>query len=203
MAITIETVHVGPSCMNCYLAENTERGELVVVDPGDDGGVIVDAIGERKPVAVLLTHGHYDHIGAVDDVCAHYQIPLYMHGADVPKLTDSHQNVADQFGFATVCHTTPRTVEDNEVLHLAGMAITVLHTPGHSAGSVCYLLPDNAGVLCGDTLFDGGYGRYDFPDGDFNALKMSLRRLLYMHPRVKAYPGHGDTTFAGRDEKNA
>jgi len=76
----------------------------------------------------------------------------------------------------------------------------VLHTPGHSAGSVCYLLPENAGLLCGDTLFNGGYGRYDFADGDFTALKNSLRRILYLHPRIPAYPGHGASTFAGRDE---
>ncbi|MDD3412188.1 MAG: MBL fold metallo-hydrolase [Eubacteriales bacterium] len=196
MQINIETVDVG---MNCYLVVNEDKNELVVVDPGTMPEKIIAAIGSRKPVAVLLTHGHYDHIGAVDAVCEKYGIPLYMHAGDFGKLTDPHANVGDQFGHLVTVRTKPRAVEDGQTLRLAGMDITVWHTPGHSAGGVCYLLPGNAGVLCGDTLFDGGYGRYDFDDGDFQALKQSLKRLLFMTPRVPAYPGHGGPTHAGRD----
>jgi len=108
-------------------------------------------------------------------------------------------NVGAEFGYDVRVQTRPVPVWDNQVLSLAGMNITVLHTPGHSKGGVCYLLPENAGLLCGDTLFDGGYGRYDFADGDFAELKNSLRRILFMRPRVRAYPGHGGPTWAGRD----
>ena len=185
--------------MNCYLVENTHTGETVIVDPGADGARIIERIAKRKPVAVLLTHGHYDHIGAADAVCGHYHIPLYIHTDDVEKLTDPELNVTRAFGRETRVATKPVLLCDNQILLLGGMRITVLHTPGHSKGSVCYLLPDNAVLLSGDTLFDGGYGRYDFADGSFPALKNSLRRILFMRPRVIAYPGHGDSTWAGRD----
>ena len=199
MAIRVETLHVGEYRMNCYMVENTDTREVVIVDPGADGTRIIANLSGRKPVAVLLTHGHYDHIGAVDEVCAHGNLPLYMHAADIPKLTDTILSVGAEFGYDAIVHTKPIVVTDNQILTLGGMQITVLHTPGHSKGSVCYLLENKAGLLCGDTLFDGGYGRYDFVDGDFSELKTSLRRLLYMQPRVVAYPGHGNTTFAGRD----
>jgi len=203
LSIRVETLHVGEYMMNCYLVENTDTREVVLVDPGADGRRIIADVGSRKPVAVLLTHGHYDHIGAVDEVCAHYGIPFYIHIADIPKLTDPALSVGAEFGYDTRVATAPTPVADNQTLLLGGMRITVLHTPGHSKGSVCYLLPDNSGLLCGDTLFDGGYGRYDFADGDFGELKNSLRRILYMHPRMKAYPGHGSATFAGRDGGDA
>ena len=186
--------------MNCYVVENAATRQVVIVDPGADAPRIIADVADRRPAAVLLTHGHYDHIGAVDAVCARYGIPVYIHPTDAPKLTDPALNVGAEFGFDVRVATKPLLVEDNQTLRLAGLNIRVLHTPGHSAGSVCYLLPENAGLLCGDTLFNGGYGRYDFADGDFTALKNSLRRILYLHPRIPAYPGHGASTFAGRDE---
>lgn len=199
MAIRVGTLPVGSFPMNCYLVENTQTGGVVIADPGADGARIIQAVGARKPAAVLLTHGHWDHFGAADAVCEHFGVPLYIHAADAPKLTDPRQSVGTEFGDDTRVRTKPTLLTDGQTLRLAGMDIRVLHTPGHSKGSVCYLLPENAGLLCGDTLFDGGYGRYDFPDGDFAELKNSLRRILYMTPRMPAYPGHGGPTFAGRD----
>ena len=132
-------------------------------------------------------------------MCGHFGIPLYVHEADAPKLTDSVQNVARQFGYDVTVSTRPLLLRGGETLSLAGMELRVLHTPGHSAGSVCYLLPGAQGVLTGDTLFAHGYGRTDFADGSFHALKESLRALFHLSPRQAAYPGHEEAGTVGRD----
>jgi hydroxyacylglutathione hydrolase len=198
MRINVETLHVGTYDMNCYLAENTENHELVIVDPGADADQIIEAVGGRTPVAVLITHGHFDHFGAADAVCEHFHIPLYIHGLDAPKLFDAEKNESRTFEQNVVAHTVPTTVTDGETLALGGMEIKVLHTPGHSRGGVCYILPENQGMFCGDTLFYQGYGRHDFGDGDFTELKQSLRKLMNYSPKTVAYPGHGRTTYAGK-----
>jgi hydroxyacylglutathione hydrolase len=199
MNINVETLRVGSDFeTNCYLAENTDTHELIIVDPGAQAQRIIAAVGNRTPVAVLLTHGHFDHFGAADDVCGHFNIPLYIHKLDAPKLTDTAGNESRTFGFNVSIQTKPVPVTDGQTLDLAGMAITVLHTPGHSKGGVCYLLPEDQGIFCGDTLFHQGYGRYDFGDGNFSELKQSLRKLIHLHPKIVAYPGHGQSTFAGK-----
>lgn len=196
--IKVDTVCVGPVETNCYLVENEETSELLIIDPGDEAARIILAIGDRRPAAVLLTHGHFDHIGAADELCARYMIPLYMHEYDIPKLTDPALNESVTFGARVTVHTPAKALHDGDELNLGGMALRVLHTPGHSRGSCCYLLGDEC-VFCGDTLFDGGYGRTDFADGDFAALRESLRKLLHLSPARIAYPGHGASTRAGRD----
>lgn len=202
--IHVERVVVGQVfAMNCYLVDNMDTGELFIVDPGAQAERIICAVGSRNPVAVLLTHAHYDHIAAADDVCRHFSIPLYLHRMDVPKLTDPMQNISGLLGRPIYVNTPAALLEDEQRLDLAGMEVVVWHTPGHSAGSCCFLLPEGQGVLCGDTLFDGGYGRTDFEDGNFELLKASLRRLMCLSPRQIAYPGHEGTTFTGKDEPEA
>ena len=199
MKINVETVPVGGDYKtNCYLVENDETKQLVIIDPGSQAELILKAIGERTPVAVLITHGHFDHISAVDEICGRYDIPLYIHELDVAKLTDDTMNESVTFGFHVNVKTKPQTLTDEQVLTLAGMTFAVLHTPGHSKGGVCYRMPEDQGIFCGDTLFNGGYGRYDFGDGNFSELKQSLRKLINLSPKMIAYPGHGPTTFAGK-----
>lgn len=197
----VQAVVVGDGQTNCYLVENRDTEEVLIVDPGAQGAAVMEAVGNRKPVAILLTHGHYDHIGGVDEVCAHFGVPVYLHSLDLPMLGDAALNVSERFAAQPFMVQTPAlALEDGQTLLLGDMQITVIHTPGHTPGSCCFLLPEGGGqLLCGDTLFDGGYGRTDLPGGCFRDLKNSFRRLLALTPRMTAYPGHGPTTFAGRE----
>lgn len=197
--IDVRRLRVGKDHVNCYLVENTENDGLFIVDPGADADAVIRAANGRRAAAVLLTHGHFDHIGAADRVCRYFEAPLYIHEADVPKLTDCDANVGAAFGRFVTVETKPVPLHGGEVLDLGGMRVGVLHTPGHSAGGVCYVLPEGQGVLCGDTLFAHGYGRTDFPDGDFHLLRKSLRILFHLTPRQPCYPGHEEPGMTGRD----
>ena len=199
MPITVERLIVGELAVNCYIVENTETHEVFIVDPGAEAKRIIRQVGDRKACAVLLTHGHYDHIGAVDEVCSHFGIPAYIHAGDAAKLSDAMANVSAVFGEPLVQHTVPVKIEEEGALKLAGMELQILHTPGHSNGCICCILPDDAGILTGDTLFAHGYGRTDFADGDFTKLHQSLRRLFRLTPKMVAYPGHDVPGVVGRD----
>ena len=197
--VTVERLVVGELAVNCYIVENTETHACFIVDPGAEANRIIRGVGDRKACAVLLTHGHYDHIGAVDELCAHYGIPVYIHEADAAKLSDPTGNVSAVFGQPVVQHTVPQIIEQEGSLTLAGMVLQILHTPGHSNGSICVMLPDGQGILTGDTFFAHGYGRTDFADGHFGRLVQSLRRLYRLTPKMTAYPGHDVFGELGRD----
>lgn len=196
--IAVERLVVGELAVNCYIVSNMEKRECFIVDPGAEAQRIIQRVGDRKACAVLLTHGHYDHIGAVDEVCAHFGIPAYIHAGDAAKLGDAMGNVSAVFGESVTQNTVPVVIEEG-VLTLADIEMQVLSTPGHSNGSICCILPDGQGILTGDTLFAHGYGRTDFADGDFGMLHQSLRRLFRLTPKMTAYPGHDVPGVVGRD----
>lgn len=199
--LSVEIMTLGPVSTNCYIVENCAEKSVVVIDPSWDAERIIKQIGERQCKGVLLTHAHFDHIGALDDICNHYKVDAYIHVNDAAKLSDPVLNASTQFGYNVVQTIKPITFQDKDVIELAGIPFEVMHTPGHSSGSVCFILPDNLGIFCGDTLFNGGYGRTDIGDGDFMQLKQSLRKLMFHTPRVPAFPGHGEMTYAGKEEK--
>jgi len=197
--VAVERLIVGELAVNCYIVENTETHECFIVDPGAQAQVIIQRAGDRKVCAVLLTHGHYDHIGAVDEVCAHFDIPAYIHAGDAAKLGDAMANVSAVFGEPLTQNTVPQRIEEEGTLTLAGIDLQIMHTPGHSNGCICCILPDGQGILTGDTFFAHGYGRTDFADGDFGKLHQSLRRLYRLTPKMIAYPGHDIPGIVGRD----
>ncbi len=198
--VNVECVQVGALSVNCYIVENSTNHQCLIVDPGAEADRIIRSVRDRQPVAVLLTHAHYDHIGAVDAVCRYFDIPLYMHKGDLSKLTDPAGNVSALFGEPMCIETKPSVLlQGGEALTLAEISIRVLHTPGHSDGCVCYLLPQGRGLISGDTLFAHGYGRTDFADGDFHLLRESLRMLFRLSPKQITYPGHEGFGFVGRD----
>ncbi len=198
--INVDCLPVGDMGVNCYIVEDVDTRRCLVVDPGADGQRILACLKGRQPCAVLLTHGHFDHIGAVDTVCQALNLPLYIHQGDLAKLTDTTANVGHQFGVDITVATPGIPLEDGDVVDAAGFPVEVMHTPGHSDGSVCYLLPEGAGVLTGDTLFAHGYGRTDFPDGDFKKLKESFRKLFQISPKQTAWPGHEGPGLVGRNK---
>lgn len=183
--MNIQRIVTGELQENCYILSVENSKEALLIDPGDDAEKIQAALGGRKPVAILLTHGHYDHTGALH---AFPGLPIYMHEADAPMLSQRRFQVD---GYSAELAPRPQPtdfVTDGQVLRLAGITLQVLHTPGHTPGGVCYRSGDH--IFTGDTLFDGDYGRTDLPGGSMQQMRNSLRMLLGLHG-VRAYPGHG------------
>lgn len=156
---------------------------------------------EGTPVAILLTHGHYDHMLAAEAVSKRFGIPVYAHEAEQEVLRDAQKNLSAAWS-SPYTMEADRTVKEGDVLTLAGYEIRVMHTPGHTKGSVCYYLPEAGVLLSGDTLFCESYGRYDFPTSSGRDLVASVKRLLRELPEnVKVYPGHNESTEIGYEKR--
>ena len=183
--MNIQIVPVGELQENCYILSWDGKNEAVLIDPGDEPDKILTALGNLKPVAVLLTHGHHDHTGALSTF-AH--LPIYIHPEDA-RLQQQKQFSAGSYAVDIASRPKPTDeVSDGQILKLASITFQVLHTPGHTRGSVCYRAGDD--IFTGDTLFDGDYGRTDLPGGSMAQMRQSLRMLLSLHG-CHAYPGHG------------
>lgn len=203
---------VGALEANCYLLAAGEGEACVIVDPGQDAEEpIVEAVRKYRlsPVAVLCTHGHFDHVFAVAPVCDGDDIPAWIHPDDRALLSDPLRGVSTEsaaFFGGRLQMREPRQVRelaDAAELDLAGMRFTVDHTPGHTRGSVCFRSVTGEGgglLLAGDTLFAGSIGRTDLPGGDPQRMQQSLReRVLPLPDETVVLPGHGPTTTIGRE----
>lgn len=190
-ALNIQTLTVGPNAINCYIVSLEDRADAVIIDPGDEEETIRAALQGREIAAVLLTHGHCDHTNALYGFAG---VPIVIHPADEIMLRDSDWSLAAPMGLDTR-EKPPATVfvQEGSRLQYAGLEITVMHLPGHTLGSVAYRIGD--ALFTGDTLFHRGYGRTDFPGGNFGQLRQSLRRLLKMEENLRVYPGHGEATW--------
>lgn len=181
-------LHVGELRTCCYILYQPERDDCIVIDPGAEAKRILSACGEKRIAAVLLTHGHFDHIAAADELCRN-GTPLYVHRDDADMIADPFRNVSDMIGAVIRCETTPTRVTDGSVIDEAGIRLTVIHTPGHTPGCVCY--DEGEHLFSGDTLFEGGgYGRYDLPGGDVRALFNSLKKLEPIAAKRQLHGGH-------------
>ena len=182
----IDTLTVGDVATNCYIVYNEGSGQAVVIDPGAEGERIIKALDGKTPAAVLLTHGHFDHTGALD---AFPGVPIYIHPSDDVMLTDTVWSAGAMLGDDSPRPPATDYVQEGSRLHLAGLDIAVMHLPGHTLGSVAYLIGDT--MFTGDTLFHRGYGRTDLPGGDMDALARSIRRWFQLEKDWIILPGHG------------
>ncbi|GAA4918419.1 MBL fold metallo-hydrolase [Streptomonospora salina] len=211
----ISAFPAGPLAANCYLVAAADRAaECVIVDPGQDAGEQISArLAEHGlvPAAVLLTHGHFDHVWSAAEVARDHGVAVYVHGADRPLLSDPAKGLGPGLaaqlsallGQAELEEPTDvRELAGGETLELAGLELSVEHVPGHTPGSVCYGLAGGAAgdpvLFTGDLLFAGAIGRTDFPGGDHGEILRSLERVCRDWPDgTDVRPGHGTPTTIG------
>ena len=197
----IEQYCVGQVATNCYFIINNETKEMLIVDPGDSAQMLADRIRREnlEPKAVLLTHGHFDHAMAAEELAEMFGIKIYAHEAEKDTLKDPGKNVSMMIGLRDV-YQADVFVKDEEILELAGMELKVLHTPGHTAGGCCYYLEKEKALFSGDTLFCQSVGRTDFPGGSMSGIVRSIKdKLMVLPDEVKVYPGHMDRTSIGAE----
>ena len=199
MKLSIHYMVLGPVQTNVYLLINDETKKCVIVDPADRADIIMEQLENLNvvPAAILLTHGHYDHIGAVHALQEHYgaeKLPVYASEAEAEVLADGFLNNSSLYGEAIEIHPD-RLLSDGEVIEPAGIRMKVLSTPGHTQGGCCYYLEEENLLISGDTLFQRSIGRSDLPTGDEETLLSSIRsRLLVLPDKTQVLPGHGGPT---------
>lgn len=193
---------VGMVQTNCYIVINDETKECFIIDPGASGKQLAEKLTQEnlKPVAVLLTHGHFDHAGAAKTLKNEFGIKIYAHEAEADTLKDPQKNVSWMVG-AKESYDADEFLKDNQMIDLAGFEIKVLHTPGHTEGGCCYYIAEESVVFTGDTLFAQSVGRTDFPGGSMSQIVRSIQEKLTtlneagnLENDIIVYPGHNDPT---------
>ena len=191
--LNIETYPLGSYQTNCYIVYEDDSSDCIVIDPGYEPETVLLAVKRLKKnlAAILLTHGHFDHVGAVKDLVAETDCKVYIHEYDLAlpaTLTAGPLYYTDVY-------------DEGDVLRLAGLTIRVLHTPGHTPGSVCLMIEDN--LFSGDTLFRDSCGRTDLPGGNGAEIFKSLRRLAALERDYRVLPGHSmETTLEEERQYN-
>jgi hydroxyacylglutathione hydrolase len=209
----VQTLTLGPAQTNCYLvgADSARGGaarqnaarEVVVIDPGWDANIILGAArsADLTVVAILLTHGHFDHIGAVADLKEALRVPLIAHEHEIGLLNAKGGSALFGFNIRSVPQPD-RLVAHGETIELAALKFEVRHVPGHTAGHVAFVEHERRSAFVGDVLFAGSIGRTDLPGGDYDTLIASITdQLLTLPDDFKVYPGHGPPTTIGLERK--
>ena len=199
--LKIEQYIVGSVSTNCYFAINDETKEVIIIDPGAAAKQLAAKVeeGGLKPAAILLTHGHFDHASAAEELAKLLDVKIYAHEAERETLEDPSINLSGWEGKKESYHAD-EYVADETVLELAGFQIQVLHTPGHTVGGCCYYFKEQGTVFSGDTLFCMSIGRTDFPKGSASQLIRAINEKLMILPDETAvYAGHGEMTSIGME----
>ena len=202
--MTVKEFQVGLVGTNCFVAVNSETKEALVIDPGDQAAVMIGHIQKKQlhPAAVLLTHGHFDHCMAAQEVAEHFGISVYVHEDEKETMENPAYNCCGMIGRNLVFHADKYFHGEKDRLSLAGFEIDVLHTPGHTAGGVCFYVQSEGILFSGDTLFCESVGRTDFPKGSMSQLvRSSQEKLLPLPDDTKVLPGHGEWTTIGKERR--
>lgn len=200
----IEMMVLGDVRTNCYLLINEETKEALVVDPADRADVIVRKLIDEGLTlkAILLTHGHGDHILAVGDLKKQFGVKVYAAKAEEALLSDAAQNLSKALFGIAVTVKPDILLEDGQEFEAAGIRLRMLYTPGHTPGGCCYYQAEEKILFSGDTLFCGSIGRTDFPGGSLSKLTRSVKEKLLVLPEdVKVYPGHEEITTIGHEKR--
>ncbi len=190
-AYDLASCQVGPLETNCYCLADAVSRKAVIIDPGASPEIIEDIIerGRMLPAVIALTHGHYDHTGAAAALKKRYGVPLYIHRADRPFLSDPMLNGAGLFGLRVETVKADRLLDDGDTFTVGKMTFSVIHTPGHTPGGMCLRMDDL--LFTGDTLFCGTVGRSDLEGGDEETLVNSLKVFKTLPGTLRILPGHG------------
>lgn len=199
---SIRKLVVGFMQSNCYIL--TEGDSAIVIDPGGDAQLIIDNLNQlnTKCIYIINTHGHIDHIAANNELKEKTGAKILIHKEDAKMLTDSFLNLSAMLGGQMlISSSADRLLEDGDYVEIPNIKLKVLHTPGHTPGGICLL--GKGLVFTGDTLFEYGIGRTDFPGSSYKTLINSITKsLLTLENNTVIYPGHGDTSTIGKEREN-
>ena len=201
MAIEVDRIVTGRWKENCFVVSHAPSRDALIIDPGNNAEDIAIVIERKRlrPLAILNTHGHFDHIGAVSPLKDRYELPFYLHGKDLKLVqrANFYRTVFDEPEEIEPPEVDYRFEEQEETLVFGPFSVRVVATPGHTKGSVCFLIDDL--MFTGDTLFRGKIGRTDLPGGSKRLLADTLRHVLTFPGDTVIYPGHGGTSTIGEE----
>lgn len=199
----LKTLVLGPVQTNCYIISNEVSKEAIVFDIGDQADKVLGYLLENDLTckAIILTHGHFDHILAIDDFLHRINVLVYAYEAEEELLMNPEMNSSARIR-RPYSLKPDVLLKDNQELNLVGLLIKVIHTPGHTRGGACYYMPEQEILISGDTLFREDIGRSDLPTGDGEELIRSIKdKLMILDNKVRVYPGHGAPTTIGHERE--